>query len=145
MINLHAIVRGNITAVHPDETVTLYRSTGQDSELGRITPTYAAPQVIQAQIQSLGADELARQEAVNITSHTCKAYLFADRTMPPAGLIRPISRNGDMIQRADGSWWLVTGAAEDFSDVGWVCVNITQQLEPPACIKTYEATHHVQH
>ena len=133
MMNLHAIVRGAVTALHPDEAVTLYQSTGQTNELGRVIPTYAEPLAVQAQIQNLSADELAQQEEASRTSQTRKAYLFAPSpALPPAGIIRPLGRNGDFIQRADGTWWLVTALAEDFTASGWVCVNITQQVEPPA-------------
>lgn len=54
MMNLHSLVRGAITTLHPDETVTLRQSTGQQNVRGRITPVYAPAQVVNAQIQSLG-------------------------------------------------------------------------------------------
>ena len=108
MMNLHAIVRGAIPALHPDETVTLRQSVGQRNIRGRIVPVYAPAQTVTAQIQSLGSDDLRHAEAVNLTQRDRKAYLFAPApTTPPAGIIRPLSRNGDMIQRDDGSWWLL--------------------------------------
>ena len=132
MMNLHAIVRGAIPALHPDETVTLRQSVGQRNIRGRIVPVYAPAQTVTAQIQSLGSDDLRHAEAVNLTQRDRKAYLFAPApTTPPAGIIRPLSRNGDMIQRADGSWWLVTAMLEDFTASGWVCVGMVQQLEGP--------------
>lgn len=132
MMNLHAIVRGAIPALHPDETVTLRQSVGQRNIRGRIVPVYARAQTVTAQIQSLGSDDLRHAEAVNLTQRDRKAYLFAPApTTPPAGIIRPLSRNGDMIQRADGSWWLVTAMLEDFTASGWVCVGMVQQLEGP--------------
>lgn len=132
MINLHALVRGAVTALHPDEAVTLYQSTGQSNELGRIVPAYAEPQTVQAQIQSLSAEDLAHMEDASRTEISRKAYLFApDAALPPAGIVRPLARSGDMLQRADGTWWLVTGIIEDFTASGWVCVAITQQVEGP--------------
>ena len=127
MLNLHAIVRGAIPALHPDESVTLRQSVGQKNVRGRIVPVYAP-----AQIQSLGSDDLQHSEAVNLTQRDRKAYLVApDAAMPPSGIVRPLARNGDMVQRADGSWWLVTAMLEDFTASGWVCVGIAQQLEGP--------------
>lgn len=132
MMNLHAIVRGAIPALHPDETVILRQSVGQQNIRGRIVPVYAPAQTVTAHIQSLGSDDLRHAEAVNLTQRDRKAYLFAPApTTPPAGIIRPLSRNGDMIQRADGSWWLVTVMLEDFTASGWVCVGMVQQLEGP--------------
>jgi len=132
MMNLHAIVRGAVTALHPDETVTLYQSTGQTNDLGRIVPTYAGAQTVRAQIQSLSAEDLAHVDEASRTEVSRKAYLFApDAALPPAGIIRPLARNGDFIRRADNTWWLVTGILEDFTASGWVCVAVTQQLEGP--------------
>jgi hypothetical protein len=36
-----------------------------------------------------------------------------------------------MLQRADGTWWLVTALKEDFSASEWVNVSITMQTNPP--------------
>lgn len=128
-MNLHAMVRGAIPALHPDESVTLRQSVGQKNVRGRIVPVYAPGQTVAAQIQSLGSDDLQHTEAVNLTQRDRKAYLYApDAAMPPTGIVRPLARNGDMMQRADGSWWLVTAMLEDFTASGWVCVGIVQQL-----------------
>ena len=133
MLNLHSIARGAIVALHPEEPVTLYQSSGQTNTRGVISPTYEAAQTVQAQIQSLSTDELANVENVAQTGHVRKAYLFGPpvTSLIPQGIVRPLARSGDMIQRADGTWWLVTGMMEDFSASGWVCVQITQQVDAP--------------
>ena len=132
MMNLHAIVRGAIPTLHPDESVTLRQSVGQKNVRGRVVPEYAPEQEITAQLQSLGSDDLQHTEAVNLTQRDRKAYIVAlDAAMPPSGIVRPLARNGDMVQRADGSWWLVTAMLEDFTASGWVCVGIAQQEEGP--------------
>ena len=111
MMNLHAIVRNTITALHPDETVTLYQSLGQVNVLGRVKPSYAEGVVVQAQIQTLSADELAQREDASKTEIHAKAYLMADEAYPPAGIIRKFARNGDFIRREDGTWWLITSVS----------------------------------
>ena len=132
MINLHGLVRQAITSLHPDEAVTLRQSTGQRNERGRVTPVYGPAQVVQAQVQSLGQNDLAQREATSNTRIDRKAYLFApDAALPPQGIVRPLGRTGDMLQRADGTWWLVTAMIEDFTASGWVCVGITQQVDGP--------------
>ncbi len=132
MINLHGLVRSAITGLHPDETVTLRQSVGQRNVRGRVTPVYGPAQVVQAQIQSLGQNDLAQREATSNTRIDRKAYLHApDAALPPQGIVRPLSRTGDMLQRADGTWWLVTAMLEDFTASGWVCVGITQQVDGP--------------
>lgn len=132
MVNLHAVVRTAITALHPDETVILRQSVGQTNVRGRITPVYGPAQTVQAQIQSLGPNDLAQTEQTSTTRVDRKAYLYApDASLPPQGIVRPLSRNGDMLQRADGTWWLVTAMIEDFTASGWVCVGITQQVDGP--------------
>lgn len=133
MLNLHSIARSAIVALHPEEAVTLYQASGQTNNQGVISPTYEAAQAVQAQIQSLSTDELANVENVAQTGQVRKAYLFGPpaTSLIPQGIVRPLARSGDMIQRADGTWWLVTGMMEDFSASGWVCVQITQQVEAP--------------
>ena len=132
MLNLHNLVRTAVTALHPDEAVTLYQATGQTNTLGRLAPTYAAPHKVQAQIQSLSAEDLAHGQEASRTEIARKAYLFApDAALPPAGIVRPLARSGDMLQRADGTWWLITGIMEDFTASGWVCVSMTQQIDAP--------------
>lgn len=132
MMNLHAIAREAVQTLHPEETVTLCQSTGQRNDLGRIIPTYAEPQAVQAQIQSLSAEDLAHVDEASRTEVSRKAYLFAPSpALPPSGIIRPLARNGDFIRRFDGTWWLVTGLIEDFTASGWVCVAMTQQVDGP--------------
>lgn len=132
MMNLHALVRGAITPLHPDETVTLRQSVGQQNVRGRITPVYAPAQTVAAQVQSLGQNDLAQVEQTSSTKADRKAYLFAPSpSLPPQGIVRPVARNGDMLRRPDGTWWLVTAMIEDFTASGWVCVGITQQVDGP--------------
>ena len=132
MINLHAVVRPIITTLHPDEVVTLYQSVGQVNTLGRIAAKYAEGQTVQAQIQTLSADELQQNDAFSRTGIHRKAYLYCPvESMPPTGIVRVLARNGDFIQRADGTWWLVVSLLEDFSKSEWVCVGITQQIKAP--------------
>ena len=131
MLNLHAIVRTPITYLHPDETVTLFRSVGQTNTLGRIKPVYEQGLTIQAQIQTLSPDELQQRDDTSKTEIHAKAYLNADEALPPAGIIRLLARNGDFIQRADGSWWLITSVLEEFAKSGWECVGIVQQIKAP--------------
>lgn len=132
MINLHAAVRSAITGLHPDEAVALRQSVGQQNVRGRITPVYAPEQTVQAQIQSLGQNDLAQAEQTSNTRVDRKAYLYAPNpALPPQGIVRPLARNGDMLRRADGTWWLVTAMIEDFTSTCWVCVGITQQVDGP--------------
>lgn len=130
-INLHALARTMIAAVHPEEEVTMYQSAGQVNVLGQIKPLYAAPKVVMAQVQSVGDAALAHADKVGQNDITRHMYLHADAANPPAGLVRPLAKGGDMIQRGDGTWWLVTATPEDFSSVGWVLVRVTLQVKAP--------------
>lgn len=135
MLNLHDIVRGAITALHPDEAVTLFQSTGQENVRGRIQPTYGEGQAVQAQIQGNGGNALTQSEAVSTTMYERKAYLYApDEALPPDGINRPLARTGDVLLRANGTWWLVTSVLDAFAKSGWMCVGITEQVEKPAGI-----------
>lgn len=130
MINLHQIARGAVAALHPEETVLLVQSIGQQNVAGRLVPQYAEPFAVVAQIQAMGADELAHVEKTDSTKICRKAWLNEPRR-PVAGVVRELARNGDFIRRGDGSWWLVTAVLEDFSKSGWVSVAITRELGGP--------------
>ena len=137
MINLHDIVRVVIPILHPDEDVLLVQSTGNVNVRGVVTPTWATPQMVIAQIQSMGADELKAQTDVSVAGEQRKCWLYSD-TVPgitPDGIYRPMARGGDLIRRADGSWWYVAGLQEDFTASGWVSVHIAEQVTVPAAVK----------
>lgn len=134
MIRLRAIANRYTSLVHPNETITLYRSLGQEQVPGKKRPIYAAPVTIpDAQIQQLTADDLVHQGMTSQTEIDRRCYLPSDNstTGKPAGIIRPFERNGDMIQREDGTWWLVTAPLEDFTKSEWVAVRITLQTKAP--------------
>lgn len=132
-VNLHDVVRSAITVLHPDETVTLYQSLGQTNVAGLITPKYAEPQTVMAQIQSANNADLEHIGYIGQNKIVMRFWLYAG-AYPPAGIVRPFSRNGDMIRRADGTWWLTTGEPDDFDRVGWVCVLAVLQERPPVGI-----------
>lgn len=133
MINLHALVRSPINMLHPDETVTLYRSVDIVNQLGVIKTVYDEGESVIAQIQSLSNDDLYanHREGENDISRNCYLFSSVSTADKPASIIRPLSRTGDMLQRSDGTWWLVTALKEDFSLAGWVNVSITLQVNPP--------------
>lgn len=135
-INLHSIVRSTISNIHADETVTLYQSVGVTVDRGRRIPEYLDPLTVQAQVQTLSSQDILHMEQTTRGKVAYKMYLYAPTSsgLVPKGIERPLSRNGDMIRRADGTWWLVTGLIEDFSKSGWCLVSVVQQLEPPAGI-----------
>lgn len=131
-VNLHAVVRGAITSIYPDETCTLYQANGQRNNKGLIQAVYLEPQEIQANIQPLDADRLKHMEKVNDMTATEQIFAYSDTDNPITGIKRvPILRSGDFIQRADGTYWLITDVYEDWSSVGWCNAGITQQVTPP--------------
>lgn len=123
-MNLHAIVRSVIPAVHPDEAVTWYRSTGQTAmDWGQVSRTYAEGVPLVAQVQSEGDAALFYANRAAENSIVRKFYLMADPATPPAGIVRIEARSGDFILRRDGTWWYVDAVTEDFSaNAGWVSV-----------------------
>ena len=139
-MNLHAIVRGIIPAVNPDESVVWYRSTGQQaSGYGEIEPTYADPVTVAAQVQSEGDEALFHADRAGDNSIVRKFYLMASPATRPAGIVRVDARNGDYLQREDGTWWLVVAVLEDFSfKSGWTCVRGVQQNTSPAALQPKE-------
>lgn len=128
-MNLHAIVRGLITRVHPDEPVELIQCAGVENLKGVIRTTYAEPVPILANIQPTG-EPLEHTDGMNVTPQTEDAYLFSNASNPVKGITRlPMARTGDFLRRGDGTLWRVTDVLEDWSADGWAKVRITQQVE----------------
>ena len=71
-LNLHQIVRGAISSVNADEQVYIIRSTGNANVKGRIQATYATPELITAQVQTLSNDDL---KIVNETERTERDHI----------------------------------------------------------------------
>ena len=133
-MNLHAIVRSVIPAVHPDESVTWYRSTGQSaSGYGLVERSYAAGVPLAAQVQSEGDAGLYYANRAGENSIIRKFYLMASPDTPPASIVRPEARSGDFLKRRDGRFWYVDAVTEDWSaNAGWVCVRGVLQDTIPA-------------
>jgi len=132
-MNLHELVRGFIPIVNPDETVQWYRNVGQShGDYGVVTPVFAEPVSAVAQVQSESDASLYYQNRAGDNSIVRRCYMMGDEPVQPAGIVRPQARGGDVIRRADGSWWLVNGVIDDFSlQSGWVCVRMVLQSERP--------------
>jgi hypothetical protein len=138
-INLHAVVNPIISRLHPNARATLYRSTGQVNVKGVIGQSYAKGEAIEVQIQSEGPTTLNHINRVGQEEVTRKLYLFSPPDMAGrvAGLVRPETRNGDMIQISEteewyaGQWFLVLGPIEDFTKAGWECVRAAMQVKAP--------------
>ena len=133
-MNLHTVVRSVIPAVHPDEAVTWYRSTGQQAvDWGQVSRSYAAGVQLVAQVQSEGDAALYYANRAGENSIIRKFYLMADANTPPASIVRPEARSGDFIRRRDGRFWYVDAVLEDFSaNADWVCVRGVLQDTIPA-------------
>lgn len=132
MMNLHNVVRGAITSIHPDEEVTLYQSEGQVNVKGVIKAKYKAPKTVKANFQPLDANALKHIEAFNQTPMSEQVFLYSDDSFPVAGQQRlPAIRTGDFIKRSDNTWWLITTVMEDWSWDGWCNVGVHQQTTPP--------------
>lgn len=138
-INLHSIVRGAINTINADETVYLMQSAGQKNVKGQLIASYAAPEKITAQVQSLGGDDLNVINDTERTERDRKFYLFAKTATgaPPGGIIRPLGKTGDFIYRpADSCYWKIYNVSEDFTAAGWCLVLASQQVDVPAPLKT---------
>ena len=125
-MNLHEIVAGPIGAVNRHEMITLYRCTGVTNTKGKILPSYIKS-TVRAQIQRPSAADLELNERVARASQSIKAWINA-----PADTINRVAQSaGDIIQRADGTYWLIVGIKESYATEGWLSVFAVEQVEPP--------------
>jgi hypothetical protein len=125
-MNLHDIVKGAIGAVNRHEMITLYRCTGVQNSKGKIIPSYVKS-TVRAQIQRPNAADIELNERVARARQSIKAWIDA-----PADVINRVTQSaGDIIQRADGTYWLIVAIRESYATEGWLSVLAIEQVEPP--------------
>lgn len=132
-INLHAIVRGPINYLHNDERVSWYRQSGRTASKGVQTALYENLGVWIAQIQTLSTDDLTNEARINESEISRHCYMISpdDSIAKQNSLVRPLGKSGDMIRRADGTWWRVYRVVEDFRHSGWQNLGIELQTTIP--------------
>ena len=125
-MNLHEVVAGAIGSVNRHEMITLWRCTGVSNVKGVITPAYEKS-TVRAQIQRPNAADLELNERVAKAEQSIKVWLNA-----PADTINRVDQSaGDIIQRADGAYWLIVAIRESYAGEGWLSVLAVEQVEPP--------------
>ena len=127
-MNLHAIANKHVRKINPNEPCLLFKSLGQTNVKGQLFPLHAKGVEANLQIQSESADRINNfGENIDSLEPTRKAWINASPGLAPIN--RPKAAGGDIVQRMDGTWWLVTAMLEEFSD--WSGVRLTLQVEPP--------------
>ena len=128
-MNLHAIVSGAIGSVNHHEMVTIYRCNGTTNTTGMVSVTYTHEDIM-AQVQAPNAGDLRLFDNLADAKHVKKFYINASAHT----INRHEETAGDIIERADGSYWLIDMIRDDFSPEGWLCVLGTLQHEPPEIV-----------
>ena len=125
-MNLHSIVAGPIGAVNAHEFVNVYHCSGVSNVKGVITPSYVKTSV-RAQVQAPDESDIKLNERIAEAEHVRKFFIDA-----PASTINKVSQSaGDIIERDDGTYWLIVAIKDDFSRAGWLCCITVLQTEPP--------------
>ena len=131
-MNLHAMANRLIRTVHPNETGLWVRSAGTGNVKGLLIPRWEPGVEVVMQVQSAAPESLAHLgDKLGSVEAVRKAWIKGAPGVHPSGINRPEGRGGDMIRRADGTWWLITEVSEDFTKAGWVSVVMTLQVDPP--------------
>ena len=128
-MNLHALVRGAITAVNPDQTVILLQSAGQTVSDYQQRPVWQPACVVKAQVQPTPDKALQWLLQTRQDSIWRDCYLYG----PVRGLERATTRGGDMLY-FEGFEWQVDQVLEAWSTTaGWTKVRVVQvrACEPP--------------
>ena len=120
-MDLRGIANSVSSAVNPNITVTVITSAGYTIGAGRKQiPTYVTSAPGPAQMQALDGDDLKQISGLNIQGVIRAIYLRGVL----AGVIRPDSTGGDIIQIA-GRNWLVVKVLESWPD--WTKAVIVMQ------------------
>lgn len=125
-MNLHEVVAGAIGGVNRHETVTLWHCTGVSNTKGVVTPAYEKT-TIRAQVQRPSAADLELNERAARAKQAIRAWIDA-----PADTVNRMAQSvGDIIERSDGTYWLIVSVLESFAGEGWLSVLAVEQIEPP--------------
>lgn len=132
-MNLHGLVRGAITAVNPDRIIAYIASTGNTVATGgKVTPTFAAPVNVGAQIQPVSTGDLRHYDFLQGQGLFRAVYLFGT----VGGVNRIEAKGGDLLQfgttvGATVHTWLVKAVDEQWTPNGnWCRVIVVLQLDP---------------
>lgn len=91
-LNLHAVVRRSINAIHPDEEVQLLHSTGSvPDENGFAAPQYERTMGVMAQVQSEGDAALFHADMAGLIRSCVSSTYSPRRTLqnrPQASFVR---------------------------------------------------------
>lgn len=121
-MNLHAVVRGVIPVVNPDQTIMLLRSTGQALDGFQQVATWAPAEQVEAQVQPVSDKTLQWLQQSRQNSVWRDAYLFG----PLHGLEHATVKGGDMLY-FEGFEWQVDQVLEAWSaTAGWTKVRCIQ-------------------
>jgi hypothetical protein len=103
-MDLRSIANAGASVVNANAIVTVLRSTGYTiGDGGLQVPTYAAPVTGPANIQALSASDIKQMDNLNIQGTIRAIYLRGVL----AGVVRPDSTGGDLVQWAGKSWLVV--------------------------------------
>jgi hypothetical protein len=134
-MNLHRVVAGAIGAINRHESIEVYRNVGTQNVKGKIVATYSKSEQI-AQIQAPTESDLKLSERFASAEHRIKVW-----TDSPIGTINRVKESaGDLIKRADGTYWLVVEVTDDFNSEGWQCLLCVLQTKAPAIVIVEEVT-----
>ena len=113
-MDLRGIANSISSSINPNETVTVFRSTGFTTGAGaRQVPSYATPVTGPAQVQALSSDDIRQLDGLNIQG-VLRAIYFRGEL---AGVIRPNQTGGDIVKRKSGAeTWLVVKVLENWPD-----------------------------
>lgn len=131
-MNLHALVRGPISAVNPDLRGVIKRSAGYTTAAsGEQIPVYAlVVRDVVMQMQPLTPRDLKTLDGLNITDVDLACYVNGEVT----GIDREQGKGGDLLY-VGGAWWLVTAVLEAWASpvrAGWTKAGITKQADTVA-------------
>lgn len=121
-MDLHSMASGLVSTVNPMIDVVIQRCTGYTTnDAGVSTPTYASPETVSAQVQSLGDAALQQMEDLNIGGVLRQIFV--------TGTLQSVDRStgvgGDLVTFG-GNDWLVVHVLGQWPD--WVKAVLQKQV-----------------
>ena len=124
-LNLHDIAVEAIQELNSNVSATWYASTGQVVNTdGSVTPGYAAPVTVSAQMQAATQRDLRHLDALNLQGTFVHLWLDGQAR----GVVRLTQQGGDKFVIA-GQTWLTLPVPEGWTGPGWSHVIVQLQVQ----------------
>lgn len=132
MLDMYKILRPVLHVIQAEESIKIYKFAGQKFYKGVYVPLYHNPVEVHSHVQAKDKGKLSHTNTLATSSYSAIFYVNIDEIMELTSLKRVKACGGDIVERRDGTFWLVTDIIDDFTaSLAWFSFLATLQNIKP--------------